>query len=74
MNFLISSKETMAPEVYARHIEKHDLRAVRSEHERKRRAAYWMNCLCMGSDKLIELAETCDTAKRAAVKLNYMSA
>lgn len=46
----------------------------------KRRAAdrsaasnYWMYCLCMGSDKLIELAKTCDIAEKAARKLKYIS-
>ena len=67
-----TSKETMTPEEYASHVEAHDLRVVRLEHERKRKAAYWMQCLCMGSDKLIEIAKTCPVAKKAARKLNYM--
>jgi hypothetical protein len=41
--------------------------------DRSSASHYWMGCLCMGSDKLIELAKTCPIAEKAARKLKYIS-
>ena len=70
---MILSNDTRSPEQIKNDYNAQIAFEKRRDADRSSASHYWMGCLCMGSDKLIELAETCDIAKKAARKLNYIS-